>query len=108
MKCNVCKTDNESYRIFCSNCGEILPVKRHICGFINLETDKYCGGCGASLIESELDSSQFIEHKSQGDYFSEIFSEKDIQNILIENSEQFVSRKLALSQVEIEKLFKTE
>lgn len=106
MICKVCKAENESQRIFCGNCGEVLPAKRHTCGFINQETDKYCGGCGIPLLNTELDNNKFIEQKNQGEQFIETFSEIDIQNILMESSEKFVSKQSALSQEEIEKLFK--
>ena len=40
---------NSERRKFCSDCGSLIVSFCKKCGFNNLASDKYCGGCGASL-----------------------------------------------------------
>jgi len=51
MKCAKCQTENEEPRKFCRKCGAKLSVSCPGCGFENLYSDAFCGGCGHDLQE---------------------------------------------------------
>lgn len=106
MLCPSCNTENTITRLYCSNCGSKLNTKRHICGFINGETDKYCGGCGLQLIDIEDKISSKQKEANPITLSSEKITEEDLTNILAECSEKFATNKTSLTQEEIEKLFK--
>lgn len=107
MLCLTCNTDNAPQRLYCSKCGSKLNAIRHICGFVNQESDIYCGGCGIQLKESEEKLGVDIKVKNVIGTTTELLTEEDIKNILDECSLRFTSRKASLTQQEIEKLFKS-
>lgn len=106
MLCPSCNTELTVLRLYCSKCGAKLNAKRHICGFINEETDKYCGGCGLILIDTEDKNLPKQEESNLFTFTSEKITEEDIKNILAECSEKFIVKKTSLTQEEIERIFK--
>ncbi|RCK73974.1 MAG: hypothetical protein IGBAC_2121 [Ignavibacteriae bacterium] len=107
MICSACNTENLPQRLYCSSCGNKLASIRHICGFINNETDNYCGGCGKKLKDSEenFESGKYDVNISKPS--SEFLTEVDIKNILEECSMRYTPKGASLTQEEIEKLFKS-
>lgn len=106
MLCPICNKENTTLRLYCSNCGSRLNTKRHTCGFLNEETDRFCGGCGLQLIDVEDGNRLKKEESNFLTMGSEKITEEDIKNILAECTEKISGRKATLSQDEIEKLFK--
>ncbi len=51
MDCLKCSTKNSEGRKFCSEYGALIVNICQKCEFINSLTDKYCGGCGANLLD---------------------------------------------------------
>lgn len=49
MTCPHCKHPGADGRNYCGACGNPLVQYCRLCGFRNLTTDAYCGGCGSSL-----------------------------------------------------------
>jgi hypothetical protein len=101
MICNSCHTENEEYRLFCLHCGKALASARHFCGFVNDEKDLYCGGCGQLLKVS-----QDVKDEKNEELSVEKFSDDEIEEIIREENLHIKPKAVALSQDEIDKLFK--
>jgi hypothetical protein len=101
MLCNFCHTENEDVRLFCSHCGKALSSIRHVCGYINKEKDLYCGGCG-----KELKENREIKLEKIDDIFGEKFSDVDIEELMKEENIPLRQKGGAISQDEIDKVFK--
>jgi hypothetical protein len=101
MICKACHTDNDGFRLYCSHCGKILDSSRHQCGFINHESDTYCGGCGKNL-KSEVD----VKNKIVEDTYGEKFSDAEIEELLREENINTKPKNAIMSQNEIDNFFK--
>jgi hypothetical protein len=90
----------------CAQCGVKLPAARHSCSFVNSTLDKYCGGCGASLMRGNM-----VLKRRQPDDFVQApvrFTEQELL-LLIDLQQQMEvteNRQGPISQDEVDKLFK--
>jgi len=53
-QCPRCGTEYGFARQFCGKCRSRMGTRCLFCGFINLQTDQYCGGCSADLREMSM------------------------------------------------------
>ncbi|MBD3181037.1 hypothetical protein GF312_02025 [Candidatus Poribacteria bacterium] len=51
IECSKCNAKYPTERLFCGKCKEPLGIRCHVCGFINLLDDLYCGICLSNLKE---------------------------------------------------------
>ncbi len=101
MICTMCHTENGDYRLFCSHCGKEMVSKRHLCGFINRGNDLYCGGCGNALVIEDNPNKEI-------GISAEKITESELNEILNGEKMSPVQKSVALSQSEIDSLFKNQ
>lgn len=54
--CHRCQDENSELRRFCGACGALLVNPCRNCGFGNEPDHRFCGGCGKNLAESQSPS----------------------------------------------------
>jgi class 3 adenylate cyclase len=67
MICPRCKTENSETKNFCHECGAKLVMYCPHCNTEILPADKFCGECGLKLKESEPQTKELADIKSEGE-----------------------------------------
>ncbi len=105
MICQHCQSDNPRNELECTVCGTKLHAVKHSCGFVNLLTDFYCGGCGQSILKmtSQL-KKKFTDDVIQSEYQ---FSEQELLALLDIHQRSVAGRaqRNVISQSDVDKLF---
>ena len=63
-----CSHTNPPGYAFCAACGQILAIRRCVCGFVCRQQDDYCGRCGTALNADAITQQSTPHLRQSGQY----------------------------------------